>query len=91
MKHVILISALALVGCSSTPIAVVMKNPYEFPPSLLDECKEPEFIDPTLKLSDNIKIMVDNNTKHTECRVAKKALNEIIQMRKEVYNKDMKK
>lgn len=84
-------SAILLTGCTTTAVPVQMNNPFEFAPSLLEECKDPEFISPELKLSETIKVMIENNVKATECRVAKKALNETIQMRKEVYQKSLKK
>jgi hypothetical protein len=90
MKLLLILSILAFAGCSTT-VPVTTNNPYEFAPSLLEECKDPEFINPEGKLSDNVKIMIDNNTKATECRVAKKALNETIQMRREIYQKTLKK
>ena len=89
MRTLLALSVLALTACS-TAVPVTMSNPYEFAPSLLEECKDPEFINAESKLSDTIKIMIENNTRATECRVAKKALNEIIQMRREVYQKSIK-
>lgn len=89
MKKLLLVSAL-LAGCSSTPIAVKTSNPYDFPASLLEDCKEPEFINPEMKLSENLKTMIDNNTKSTECRVLKKALSELIQKRKEIFDESNK-
>lgn len=86
MKKLSLIAVLLLVGCSSTPVAVKQHNPYDFPQSLLEDCKDPEFISPEAKLSDNLKIMIENNTKSTECRVTKRALTEMIQKRKEIFN-----
>lgn len=86
----ILLSLLLLAGCSSTPVAVKTNNPYDFPPSLLQDCKDPEFISPEAKLSDNLKIMIDNNTKSTECRVTKKALTELLQKRKEIFDETSK-
>lgn len=82
----LLILTLLLAGCSSTPVAVKFSNPYDFPQSLLQDCKDPEFISPEAKLSDNLKIMIDNNTKSTECRVTKKALTELLQKRKEIFD-----
>lgn len=90
MKKLSLICVLMLVGCSSTPIAVKMNNPYDFPQSLLEDCKEPELINSESKLSENLKIMVENNTKFTECRVTKKALIESIQSRKQIFDKSNK-
>ena len=82
----LLLPLLLLVGCSSTPVAVKFNNPYEFPASLIEDCKDPEFINPEAKLSENIKTMIENNTKSTECRVTKKALTELIQKRKEIFD-----
>lgn len=90
MKLILALSILALAGCSTTSIPVTLNNPYEFAPSLLEECKDPDFINPENKFSENIKVMIENNTKATECRVAKKALNEIIQMRREIFQKSVK-
>lgn len=82
----ILLPLLLLAGCSSTPVAVKLSNPYDFPPSLMEECKDPEFISPEAKLSDNLKIMIENNTKSTECRITKKAITELIQKRKQIFD-----
>lgn len=90
MKLILALTVIALAGCT-TAVPVVASNPYEFAPSLLEECKDPEFINSESKLSDTIKIMIENNTRFTECRVAKKALNEIIQMRREIYQQSIKK
>jgi len=90
MKKLSLICVLFLAGCSSTPIAVNIHNPYDFPQSLLEDCKDPEFINPESKLSENLKIMIENNTKSTECRVTKRALTELINKRKEIFDKPAK-
>lgn len=90
MKKYLLLTTLLLTGCASTPVAVKLNNPYEFPPSLLEDCKDPQFINPELKLSENLKIMIENNTKFTECRVTKKALTELIQKRKEIFDASSK-
>lgn len=90
MKKMLLLLCLALAGCSSTPIAVKINNPYDFPESLMEPCREPEFINPDAKLSDNLKIMIENNTKSTECRITKKALTELIQKRKEIFDNSNK-
>lgn len=89
MRTILALTVITLAGCSTT-VPVVANNPYDIAPSLLEECKDPEFINSESKLSDTIKIMIENNTKATECRVAKKALNEIIQMRREIYQKSIK-
>jgi len=90
MKKLSLLSILLLVGCSSTPVSVKMHNPYDFPQSLLEDCKDPELINPESKLSDVLKTMIENNTKSTECRVMKKALSELVQKRKEMYDNSTK-
>lgn len=85
-----LLAVVFLAGCSTTSVPVRLDNPYDFPQSLLEECKDPEFINPDNKLSENLKIMIENNTKSTECRVAKRALNELVQKRKEIFDKSVK-
>lgn len=92
MRYYLLAATAVLVtGCSTVSVPVVQQNPYEFPPSLLQECRDPEFINPESKLSDVIKIMIENNTRSTECRIAKRALNEAIEMRKRLYDSTMPK
>ena len=87
MKNILILSSiLALAGCASNPIAVKMNNPYDFPPTLLENCKEPEFLNPEAKLSENLKVMIDNNVKSAEIRISKKALAEMIQKRKEIFD-----
>lgn len=88
MKPLLLLT-LILAGCS-TAVPVTVHNPYEIPQSLMQDCRDPEMLNPEAKFSDNVKIMIDNNTKATECRVAKRALNELIQQRKEIFDKTMK-
>ena len=89
MKLALLVAVL-LTGCATKSVPVKVDNPYDFPQSLLEECKDPEFINPEAKLSDNLKTMIENNTKSTECRVTKRALNELIQKRKEIFDKSVK-
>lgn len=84
-----LLLVLMLTGCS-TMIPVEMKNPYDFPKSLLEDCKEPELINPDIKFSEMLKIIVENNTRFAECRITKKALGEMIQQRKEIFDKSYK-
>lgn len=67
-----------------------MDNPYDFPQSLMEDCKDPDFINPESKLSETIKIIIENNTRSTECRLSKKALSEMIQKRREIYEKSAK-
>ena len=87
MKKVLLV--LLLTGCS-TIVPVKMENPYDFPQSLMEDCKDPEFINPESKLSETIKVIIENNTRSTECRISKRALSELIQKRKEIYDKTVK-
>ena len=87
MKKVLLV--LLLSGCS-TIVPVKIENPYDFPQSLMEDCKDPDFINPESKLSDTIKVIIENNTRSTECRVTKRALSELIQKRKEIFEKSMK-
>ena len=90
MKIYYVVFALILTGCSTTKVPVKIDNPFEFPQSLLEECREPEYLNPEMKLSENLKIMIENNTKFTECRVTKKALNELIKLRKESFDRNVK-
>lgn len=85
----ILLATLLLAGCSTT-VPVKMQNPFDIPPSLMQDCRDPEMLNPEAKFSENVKIMIDNNTKATECRVAKRALNELIQQRKDIFDKSVK-
>lgn len=89
MKIQILLSTLLLSGCSLI-VPVKMDNPYNFPPTLLADCKDPELINPESKFSEILKVIVENNTRFTECRVTKKALGEMIQERKELFDKNIK-
>ena len=87
MKKILLV--LLLTGCS-TIVPVKMENPYDFPQTLMEDCKDPEFINPESKLSETIKVIIENNTRSTECRISKRALSELIQKRKEIYDKTVK-
>jgi hypothetical protein len=89
-KLAILSIVLLMTGCATTPVAVKMNNPYDFPPALLEDCKDPEMLIPDAKLSDNVKKMVDNNVKAAECRITKRALTEMILKRKEIFDKNQK-
>ena len=89
MKLGSILLLLALTGCS-TIVPVKMDNPYDFPQSLMEDCKDPEFINPESKLSETIKVIIENNTRSTECRLSKKALSEMIQKRREIYEKSSK-
>ena len=89
MKPLILLSVALLAGCS-TIVPTKIDNPYDFPQSLMEDCKDPEFINPESKLSETIKVIIENNTRSTECRLSKKALSEMIQKRKEVFEKNSK-
>ena len=87
MKKILLV--LLLTGCP-TIVPVKMENPYDFPQTLMEDCKDPEFINPESKLSETIKVIIENNTRSTECRISKRALSELIQKRKEIYDKTVK-
>lgn len=85
MKYLLLTLAL-LTGCS-TPVAVEAPKVLDFPASLMADCEEGVFISPDKALSENLKIMIDNNTKWAECRLSKRILIESIKMRQEAISK----
>jgi hypothetical protein len=86
MKAFILLPVVALLTGCATPVAVQAPRVLDFPASLLADCEQGEFLDPQKQLSENLKTMVDNNTKWAECRISKKILIDSIKMRQEITN-----
>ncbi len=84
MKNLLIIlSLVTLGGCASKPVAVNSPKVLEFPASLLVDCEEGVDISQDKVLSENLKIMIDNNVKWAECRLSKRILVESIKMRQE--------
>ena len=84
MKYLLLLSVAFIAGCASKPVAVEAPKVLEFPASLMTDCQEGVFLQPDKPLSDNLKIMIDNNVKWAECRLSKRILIDSIKMRQEV-------
>jgi hypothetical protein len=85
-KIILLLSAVLLTACA-TPVPVQAPRVLDFPDSLLTECEQGEFLDPKKQLSENLKTMIDNNTKWAECRLSKKILIDSIKLRQELTEK----
>jgi hypothetical protein len=87
MKKIILLSAVLLLTACATPVPVQAPRVLDFPASLLTDCEQGEFLDPKKQLSENLKTMIDNNTKWAECRLSKKILIDSIKIRQEITDK----
>ena len=65
-KILLLIPALLLTGCLSTP---VKRNFPEVPKELMEACPDLKQTDATDKLSDVLKVVTDNYSQYHECRI----------------------
>lgn len=65
-KLAIIIPLLLLVGCTATP---VKRNFPEVPKELMESCPDLKTVDTTEKLSDVLKVVVDNYGQYHECRI----------------------
>ena len=67
MKILILLPVLLLAGCLST--APVKRNFPEVPKDLMESCPDLKTTQPTEKLSEVLKVVVDNYGQYHECKI----------------------
>lgn len=65
MKLLLLCSVVLFVGCTTTP---VKRNFPEVPPEIMIACPDLKQAEPTEKLSEVLKVVVDNYGQYHECR-----------------------
>jgi hypothetical protein len=65
MKHLILVAALLVAGCTSVP--VVVKFP-DVPKDMLETCPDLKLIPETTKLSEVLPVVVDNYGQYYTCK-----------------------
>ena len=67
MRTLLLVSLIALSGCSTT-VPVTVKFP-DVPVELMKACPDLKQTEPTPKLSEVLKVVTDNYSQYYECRV----------------------
>lgn len=85
MKKLLLVLALVLSGCTTVP-PVYPKWP-EVPQELKTVCPALREIEPTTKLSDVVKSVVDNYATYHECRIQLESWIEWYSTQKEIYER----
>lgn len=83
-KFLVLIPILLLVGCS-TVTPVERKFP-EVPKDLMETCPDLKQTQPTDKLSDVLKVVVDNYGQYHECRIKADAWVEWYKSQQQIFN-----
>lgn len=84
MKKFILLAAVMLVGCTAVPVK--QKFP-EVPSELLETCPDLKQTQPTEKLSDVLKVVVENYGQYHECRLKADTWVEWYKTQRDIYNK----
>ena len=84
MKILILLPVLLLAGCLST--APVKRNFPEVPKDLMESCPDLKTTQPTEKLSEVLKVVVDNYGQYHECRIKVEAWVEWYNKQQEIFN-----
>ena len=85
MKKLLLVLALVLSGCTTVP-PVYPKWP-SVPDELKTVCPALREIEPTTKLSDVVKSVVDNYATYHECRIQLESWIEWYSTQKEIYER----
>jgi hypothetical protein len=67
MKRLLIVAAVLLMaGCSSTPVKRTFPS---VPPELMEACPDLKKTEPTEKLSEVLKVVVDNYGQYHECKI----------------------
>lgn len=82
MKLFMLIPAVLLTGCLVTP---VKRNFPEVPPEIMIACPDLKTVEPTEKLSEVLKVVVDNYGQYHECRAKVDAWVEWYKTQKHIF------
>jgi len=82
MKLLLLIPAVLLTGCLVTPVK--QKFP-EVPPEIMLACPDLKTVEPTEKLSEVLKVVVDNYGQYHECRAKVDAWLEWYKTQKQIF------
>lgn len=83
-KFLILIPILLLAACSTT--TPVKRNFPEVPAELKEACPDLKQTQPTDKLSDVLKVVVENYGQYHECRTKVDAWNEWYNSQKQIFD-----
>jgi hypothetical protein len=83
MKHLILITAIFITGCTSVP--VVMKFP-EVPKDMLIACPDLKLVSETNKLSEVLPVIVDNYGQYYTCKDNVDSWIEWYENQKKIFN-----
>jgi hypothetical protein len=83
MKILILLPVLLLAGCLST--APVKRNFPEVPKDLMESCPDLKTTQPTEKLSEVLKVVVDNYGQYHECKIKVDTWAEWYKTQKEIF------
>lgn len=82
-KLLFLVPVLFLVGCVATP---VHRNFPEVPVELMEACPDLKTVPDTDKLSDVLKVVVDNYGQYHECRLKVDSWIEWYNSQKQIFN-----
>ena len=83
MKILLLIPAVLLTGCLTTP---VKRNFPEVPQEIMQACPDLKTVEPTEKLSDVLKVVTDNYGQYHECRIKVDTWVEWYNTQKQIFN-----
>ena len=81
-KLLLVLSVLLLSGCLSTP---VKRNFPEVPKELMEACPDLKTTDPTEKLSEVLKVVVDNYGQYHECKITVDTWIEWYKIQKQIF------
>ena len=76
------LTILILAGCTSTP---VKRNFPSVPTELLEACPDLKKTEPTEKLSEVLKVVVDNYGQYHECKIKEDTWGEWYKMQKNIF------
>lgn len=83
MKYLLLIPAVLLTGCLTTP---VKRNFPEVPQEIMQACPDLKTVEQTEKLSDVLKVVTDNYGQYHECRAKVDAWIEWYKTQKHIFD-----
>ena len=83
MRLLLIATVVLLTACTTAP---VKRNFPEVPSELKESCPDLKLTDPTDKLSDVLKVVVDNYGQYHECRVKTDAWIEWYNSQKQIFD-----
>lgn len=84
MRYILIALALAILsGCAATP---VKRNFPDVPKELMESCPDLKKTEPTEKLTEVLKVVVDNYGQYHECRIKADTWIEWYKTQKHIFN-----